>query len=259
MTELNDVLLDEKLGQLEKVRVWSPRVISRFEAIIRGADDYSLFRVNALHYAQEKGMAEREAIDLFLYAAKIGLFEMQWQLVCPVCGHIVESLPSLRHVHSRFHCSTCFAETTATLDDTIQVTFTISPSVRDILFNHPESVSSLDLIVKNHWTRGIISDPSGLALDQLWITYTRFFEYIPPGETRLVEFDAVKGTLHLFSDIHVNTVGPFFLVGEPAGSELQRLEFRLSAGKFIPVNRILAPLTLQQNDRTFKILSLIHI
>ena len=73
--QLNEPLLDEKLAQLEESRSWSSRVISRLETTIRIADDYALFRVNPLQYAKEKGMAEAEAIDLFLHAAKVGLFE----------------------------------------------------------------------------------------------------------------------------------------------------------------------------------------
>jgi len=73
--QLNEPLLDEKLAQLEEARSWSSRVISKLETTIRTADDYALFRVNPLQYAREKGMAENEAIDLFLPAAKVGLFE----------------------------------------------------------------------------------------------------------------------------------------------------------------------------------------
>ncbi len=72
---LNEPLLDEKLAQLEEARSWSSRVISKLETMIRTADDYALFRVNPLQYAKEKGMAEAEAIDLFLPTAKVGLFE----------------------------------------------------------------------------------------------------------------------------------------------------------------------------------------
>jgi len=72
---LNEPLLDEKLAQLEEARNWSSRVISKLETAIRTADDYALFRVNPLQYAKEKGMAEAEAIDLFLHAAKAGRFQ----------------------------------------------------------------------------------------------------------------------------------------------------------------------------------------
>jgi len=73
--QLNEPLLDEKLAQLEEARPWSSRVISKLETTIRTADDYALFRVNPVQYAKDKGMAENEAIDLFLYGTKVGRFE----------------------------------------------------------------------------------------------------------------------------------------------------------------------------------------
>src|SRR5690242_4138193 len=82
---INEPLLDEKLSALEGARTWSPRVISKLETAIRTADDYDLFRINAIQYAGEKGMSENEAIDLFLYCTRIGLFEMDWHLVCAGC------------------------------------------------------------------------------------------------------------------------------------------------------------------------------
>jgi hypothetical protein len=89
MTTLNETLLDDLLGKLESVRTWSPRVISKLETLIRSGDDYSLFRINPIQFASEKGIAETEIIDLFLYAARLGLFEMEWHLVCATWGNVV--------------------------------------------------------------------------------------------------------------------------------------------------------------------------
>src|SRR5262245_40276454 len=90
MLTLNETLLEDRLAMLESRRSWSPRAISRLETMIRTADEFDLFRINPLEYAAEKGLSEVEAIDLFLHATKVGLFEMEWHLLCPSCGHIVE-------------------------------------------------------------------------------------------------------------------------------------------------------------------------
>src|SRR5262245_45934968 len=143
-TPLNEPLLDDALGQLEQVRAWSPRVISRLETFLRTADDLALFRVNAIQYASERSMNANEAIDLFLHATRLGLFEMEWHLICASCGHVVDSLRNMSGLHSHFKCNLCAYEATATLDDYIQVTFTVSPRIRDIAFHHPLSLSADD-------------------------------------------------------------------------------------------------------------------
>ena len=63
----NEPLLDEKLANLEKVRKWSPRVISKLEALIRTPKDEELYRINPLLFSKEKGIDETECLDLFLH------------------------------------------------------------------------------------------------------------------------------------------------------------------------------------------------
>jgi hypothetical protein len=96
MTPVVDALLESKMTEIEQVRSWSPRVISKFEALIRDGDDRSLYRVNPLAFARDRAVAEAEAIDLFLHAARCGLFEMHWDVLCPQSGMVPDSLGALR-------------------------------------------------------------------------------------------------------------------------------------------------------------------
>src|SRR6185436_12032943 len=91
---MNESELEQRLGVLEMARAWSPRVISKLEATIRGAADEELFRFNPIKHAARSGMAEGEAIALFLHGARAGLFDMEWNLVCGSCAHMVQSLDS---------------------------------------------------------------------------------------------------------------------------------------------------------------------
>ncbi len=119
MNILNETALEKILGKLESARIWSPRVISKLETLIHVGDDYALFRINPIQFANEKGIAKPEAIDLFLHAAKLGLFEMEWHLVCATCGNVVESFRHMHKLHSTYVCNMCAFENTATFDDYI--------------------------------------------------------------------------------------------------------------------------------------------
>ena len=108
--KVNEQQLDERLSQLEQARHWSPRVMSKLEAFIRSGPDFDLFRVNPVQYAVERSMTEAEALDLFLHATKIGLFEMDWHIVCPHCGYVVDSLHSMSQLRPHYLCPTCAAD-----------------------------------------------------------------------------------------------------------------------------------------------------
>jgi len=141
MTAINEKLLEDRLGTLEAARSWSPRVVSRLEALIRSGEDDALFHVNPIKFAADKGMAEAETIDLFLYATAHGLFEMNWMLLCSQCGCVTESFSTMNRLHDHPHCNLCQVDLEAKLDDYIAVTFTASPQVRAIKFHQPEALS----------------------------------------------------------------------------------------------------------------------
>jgi hypothetical protein len=73
---INESLLDKGLESMEKARTWPPRIISKLEALIRTEEDFLLFKINPLQFAEEKNFSEQDAINLFLYATKVGLFEI---------------------------------------------------------------------------------------------------------------------------------------------------------------------------------------
>ena len=85
-------------------------------------------------------MSEAEAIDLFLHATRLGLFQMDWQLLCPLCGAIANSFNSLHDIHPDYFCALCQRSAEASMDDYMQVSFTIAPPVRKLVFHRPESI-----------------------------------------------------------------------------------------------------------------------
>jgi len=86
MTPIEERLLERKMTEIEQARSWSPRVISKFEALIRGGNDRSLYRANPRAFARDRAIAEGQSIDLFLHATRAGLFEMHWDVLCPQSG-----------------------------------------------------------------------------------------------------------------------------------------------------------------------------
>jgi class 3 adenylate cyclase len=181
--KVNARKLDEQLSQLEQARPWSPRVISRLETFIRSAPDLDLFRVNPVQYSLDRSMTEAEALDLFLYATKVGLFEMDWHIVCPHCGYVIDSLHGMSQLRTHYVCPVCASERDYTLDDYIQIAFSISSQVRDIQFHYPESLSIEDLYFNYRLSKDVISPiPAFPSWRDAVIYVTRYLRYVQPGE-----------------------------------------------------------------------------
>jgi len=191
---VNDDHLEEALAEVERVRNWSPRVISKLENSIRTADDQGLFRVSPLHWAAEKNVDEYEAIDLFLYGSKAGLFYMEWDVICPCCGKITQSLRDLHSVESVSTCTLCFRKDQPNLDDSVQITFTVSPSIRSLRFHHPETLSLEDYCFKYLFDPGVIINGILPLMDAFQYTH-RHFSAFSPGEKITVETEVGPGAL----------------------------------------------------------------
>jgi class 3 adenylate cyclase len=191
---VNEELLDDRLAKLETARSWSPRLVSKLESHIRSADDEALFRINPFAFARERSLREDEVIDLLLHSTSLGLFGMDWLLLCPKCSCVVESLRSLEGVHSHYHCTACQIDLEASLDDQIAITFTVSPQIRAIAFHHPEQLSAHDYCFKYGATRdGVL--PDGRPFVDVKIALTKAVSYLPPGETTRMAIEASEGSI----------------------------------------------------------------
>jgi len=228
---IDEKLFEQKLAALEQARAWSPRVIAKLENAVRSSDDYSLFRINPLRFAADKGLAEDEAIDLFLHAAKHGLFEVNWELLCPACAQIVSSFSRLRAVHSHYHCDLCRVNFDTNLDDFVEVSFTIARAVRDIRYHHPD-----DLTASEYYFR-YAQSPTGLWADGTpFVQYMEksavFVDYLAPGESREVELDLPAGWVPGCD--HLTNAGLLITItGEPATAP-QEAVLTLEGGNCAP-------------------------
>lgn len=209
-TKIDEPLLEDMLTNLEKAKTWGPRAVSRLENLVRTGEDVSLFRVNPLKYASERGVPEQEAVEIFLYAASVGLFDMEWNLLCPGCTSVVESFASLNNLDSHFHCHICNADNEASLDDYIQISFTVSPLVREIAFHHPELLSDADYLMKYHFSReGRVNGDANWL--ETMVPHVPFFSYLEPGERKTFSGKIHDGFL-VASDL-INHTGTALVVG----------------------------------------------
>ena len=70
------------------------------EGAVANAPDHELCRVNALAFAAKNKLGEERIIAAFLHAARLGLFELSWNVLCPACGGVL-ALRSLCDGHHK--------------------------------------------------------------------------------------------------------------------------------------------------------------
>jgi class 3 adenylate cyclase len=154
--------------------------VAAMEALVRNAPDHELCRVNVLDFATRRGLNEERVIAAFLHAARVGIFELSWNVLCPGCGGVLDATATLRNVHKEsYECALCAAGYEPTLDEMVEVTFTVSPQVRRIAAHDPNTLSIWDYFRQIFWSSGVDLPAN---FEQLIDEITIDAVELPPGE-----------------------------------------------------------------------------
>ena len=130
----------------------APAAVAAIEKLIAEGEDRELCRVNVLDFAKRAGVSDDDAIGAFLHAARLGIFEMQWNVLCPGCGAVLDSNTTLKSVQSsEYHCQLCNTGYEPSLDEMVEVTFTVDPRVRRIAAHDPDTLAPVDFYQQLFW------------------------------------------------------------------------------------------------------------
>jgi class 3 adenylate cyclase len=130
-----------------------PAVVEALKTSVEKDPDRALNRINPLAYARVHGLDEEQTIGGFVHAARLGLFDMSWNMLCPGCGGVLETgaaLKTLKHTH--YYCSLCASNYEPTLDQLVEVTFTVNPRIRRIGAHDPDSLPFAEYMRQIFWS-----------------------------------------------------------------------------------------------------------
>src|SRR5262249_22175439 len=122
------------------------------EELVRDAPDRDLSRINVLDFAAKNGVDEEQAIAAFLHAARLGIFELAWNVLCPGCGGVLDTSTTLKSVNKdEYDCALCASGYRPTLDEMVEVTFTVSRRVRRIAAHDPHELPFAEYFRQIFW------------------------------------------------------------------------------------------------------------
>jgi class 3 adenylate cyclase len=157
-----------------------PECASAIEGLVRDAADRDLCRINVLAFAAKHGLDEERTVAAFLHAARLGLFELSWNVLCPGCGGVLDAGTTLKNVNrDEYDCGLCAAGYKPTLDEMVEVTFTVSPRVRHIAAHNPDTLAEAEYYRQIFWCSGVDLPET---LDESLAEFTVDSIELPPGE-----------------------------------------------------------------------------
>jgi len=196
-------------------------VVDMLERMVRDAPDHALNRMNPLDLAAREGLYEERVIAAFLNAVGLGMLEMTWSVMCPSCAGVLSANKSLKTLNrAQYHCAFCAAGYETTLDNLVEVTFTVSPRLRKIAAHSPDELSAAEYYRQVFWSSAI-DLPADVDMEKLLDEVTLEMVDLPPGERAILSLQAPEGTLIVFDP--VTHTAQFLDVSGEVASERQNL------------------------------------
>ena len=141
-----------------------PAVADAIAQLIDTGEDYELNRINALDFSRRGGFDEERVISGFLHASRLGLFDLTWNVLCPGCSGVLDAHDTLKSLrHDDYHCGLCACGYEPSVDEQVEVAFTVSPKVRRIAAHDPNTLPLWEYYRQVFWSSGIDLDRESFA------------------------------------------------------------------------------------------------
>jgi class 3 adenylate cyclase len=186
--------------------------VAAIESLVREGSDVELCRINVLAFAGQRGLNEERVIAAFLHAARLGIFELSWNVLCPGCGGVLGAGATLKTVHSdNYDCALCAAGYAPTLDEMVEVTFTVNRRVRRIQAHDPDTLPIWEYYRQIFWSSGVdLPDNARQIIEEITIEDIE----LPAGEKAILSLRLPADFIIIFDPV---THGTQFIdvKGEP--------------------------------------------
>ncbi|MEW5849913.1 MAG: DUF5939 domain-containing protein [Myxococcota bacterium] len=232
---MNHATLEQKLTTLKEFKTLRPETVDKVGQLIRELDDWSLFRMNPVAWAGQYGFDAQELLDVFIHAAKLGLLDFNYNMICPQCGGVEYSHNSMNDVEKeKFFCVVCNVEVPSQLDDQVEVSFTLNSAIRALNldpFKDPD-----------HYRRYYFS--ANFRRSQQLTDYVqssiRAFQTVSPDRSESFRLEVAPG--ELYRVISPDQHSAVFVHGAKPGEDSQQnAEIDVVRGGFSPRGVVVTP------------------
>ncbi len=174
-------------------------VVDAIARLVHDGSDRELARINVLAFATQTGLDVERVIAAFLHAARIGLFDLSWNMLCPGCGGVLEAGATLKTFeHDKYDCALCSAAYEPTLDEMVEVTFTVSPRIRRIAAHDPDTLPPLEYCRQIFWGSGV-DLPANIA--EKFEDFTLEALELPAGDKALISLQLPAEFIIIFDPV----------------------------------------------------------
>lgn len=111
-----------------------PHLADHLADLLGHEDNARAARLRPYVWADRWGTPRQATLEAFLRATRLGLLDLRWDLLCPLCRGAQESADHLHDLAPTrtVHCPTCQIDFTADFERSVELTFRPNPAIRSV-------------------------------------------------------------------------------------------------------------------------------
>jgi class 3 adenylate cyclase len=126
----NLAALDGGLNQMRAEKLSEP-LLEKLRGLLVSAADVELSHIRPFNVAKRWRADRWEVLKIFLHATRAGLLNLRWEVLCPNCRSTrLPRTASLAELAQTAHCDVCNIRFDAEFDKSVELKFSVHPSVR---------------------------------------------------------------------------------------------------------------------------------
>lgn len=106
--------------------------VDRLVELVTSGDELDLDRIAPLELVHAFGVDEQALIETCLHATRVGLLDMRWEVVCPHCRGVRESVNHLGEIPAESRCEVCEISFRTSPENAVAISFRPHPTIRAI-------------------------------------------------------------------------------------------------------------------------------
>ena len=120
-----------ELGKRLAAETCDPEQVALLVEHILNGDDFALARIRPYELARKWTKPRREILELCFQATRVGMLDLQWNLICPMCRG-GEAKDSLDELSRNVHCEGCNIDFDVNFEQSVELTFHPNAAIRRV-------------------------------------------------------------------------------------------------------------------------------
>ncbi len=109
------------------------RLVDNLARLIREGDEMELARIRPYALAAEWKSDRRATLNLLLHAAREGMLDLRWEVICPLCHGTSEGADALERLPAwSVHCDSCMVDFDSDLERSVELAFVPTSGIRRV-------------------------------------------------------------------------------------------------------------------------------